>query len=81
MEARMVEKAVFLLREAHVARGRAVQALAEYFPGTAFDDRLRCVHEAWDRVHQGAPALHSVPSQLSEAGTFAAAHERHGRSD
>ncbi|MFB7760285.1 hypothetical protein [Streptomyces xiamenensis] len=77
----MIEKAVFLLREAHVSRGAVIRALAEYFPGTAFDDRTRCVYEAWDQVHQGAPALPSVPSELSEARTFAAAHERHGFSD
>ncbi|RKN42316.1 hypothetical protein [Streptomyces hoynatensis] len=77
MDARMVEKAAFLLREAHVSRQEAVHALLEYFPGTAFEDRLRCVHEAYDIVHLGAVPTYSVSSQVSDARYFAAAHERH----
>ncbi|MDT0309196.1 hypothetical protein RM780_19835 [Streptomyces sp. DSM 44917] len=48
----MVEKAVFLLRYVHASRQEAVHALESYFPGAAFEDRLRCVHEAWDIVRQ-----------------------------
>lgn len=54
MDAAMVAKAVFLVREAHVCREDAVHALAGYFPGAAFEDRMRCVLEAWDLVHAGA---------------------------
>lgn len=74
----MIDKAVFLLREAHVARDEVVHALGEYFPGTAFEDRQRCVMEAWDIVHRGVPQQQLVPSALTDARYFAAAHERHG---
>ncbi|ARQ71276.1 hypothetical protein CAG99_22780 [Streptomyces marincola] len=53
MDARMIEKALFLLCRAHVSRQEAVHALAAYFPGSAFEDRLTCVHEASDTVHRG----------------------------
>ncbi|MDT0346501.1 hypothetical protein [Streptomyces litchfieldiae] len=77
----MVDKAVFLLCQAHMSRQDAVRALAEYFPGTAFEDRLRCVHEAWDIVRRGTPPVESVRSEVSDARYFAAAHERHAFSD
>ncbi|WP_326599520.1 hypothetical protein [Streptomyces sp. NBC_01803] len=41
---------MFLIREVHASRQDAVHALQEYFPGSAFEDRLRCVHEAWDML-------------------------------
>lgn len=81
MDAAMVAKAVFLVREAHASREDAVRALGEYFPGAAFEDRLRCVLEAWDLVHAGVPAGERVSSQLADARYFAAAHERHGFTD
>ncbi|TDC68681.1 hypothetical protein [Streptomyces hainanensis] len=79
----MIEKAVFLVREAHASREAAVHALLEYFPGSAFEDRLRCVHEAWDIVHCGAPPVpaYSARSEVSDARYFAAAHERHAFTD
>ncbi|KAB8168687.1 MULTISPECIES: hypothetical protein [Streptomyces] len=77
----MIDKAVFLLREVRVSREEAVHALARYFHGAAFEDRLRCVHEAWDIVHGPAPIAHAAPSALANAGSFAAAHERHGFTD
>jgi hypothetical protein len=78
----MVEKAVFLLRDAHVSRQEAVHALEEYFPGSAFEDRTHCVHEAWDIAHRGVPAAGvAVTSQLADARYFASAHERHGFTD
>lgn len=81
MDARMIAKAVFLLREAHVARQDVVPALGRYFPGTPFEERVRCAHEAADILHRGAPPCGVVPSQLADAGSFAAAHERHGFTD
>ncbi|RKN06088.1 hypothetical protein D7319_23015 [Streptomyces radicis] len=77
----MVNKAVFLLRRVRVSRQEAVHALVVYFPGTAFEDRLRCVHEAWDIVHGGAEPVESVMSEVSDARYFAAAHERHSFND
>lgn len=81
MDTCMIDKARFLLHEAHVSRQEVVHALKKYFPGTAFEDRLRCVHEAWDIVHNGAPPRVPVPSELADARYFAAAHERHGFTD
>jgi hypothetical protein len=81
MDALMIAKAVFLVREAHVSRQDAVHALAEYFPGAAFEDRLRCVLEAWDIAHAGVPTREMVSSELADARYFAAAHERHGFTD
>ncbi len=78
MDALMIAKAAFLLGEAHVSRQDAVHALAEYFPGAAFDDRVRCVSEAWDIAHGGVPDGVVVASQLADARYFASAHERHG---
>ncbi len=77
----MIEKAAFLIREAHASREEAVHALAGYFPGSAFDDRLRCVHEAYDKVHRGEPVAYVSPSQVSDARYFAAAHRRHAFTD
>ncbi len=54
MDVRMVRKAMFLIREVHASRQDAVHALLEYFPGSAFEDRLRCVHEAWDMLSRSA---------------------------
>lgn len=81
MNAQMVDKATFLLREAHVSRQEAVHALAEYFPGSAFEDRVRCVSEAWDIAHHGVLEEGSVRSELADARYFAAAHARHGFTD
>ncbi|ONK15046.1 hypothetical protein STBA_58590 [Streptomyces sp. MP131-18] len=77
----MIEKAVFLLRQVHSSRQEAVHALAVYFPGAAFEDRLRCVHEAWDIARRGEEPAQSVVSQVSDARYFAAAHERHAFTD
>ncbi|WP_049578866.1 hypothetical protein [Streptomyces sp. SBT349] len=77
----MIDKAVFLLRQVRVSRQEAVHALAVYFPGTAFEDRLRCVHEAWDIVRPGGAPAESVRSEVSDARYFAAAHERHAFND
>jgi hypothetical protein len=81
MDAQMVEQAVFMVRDAHVSRQDAVHALEDYFPGAAFEDRVRCVYEAQDIVRCGEPVAYAVPSQLSDARYFAAAHERHGFTD
>lgn len=77
----MIEKAVFLLRQAHSSREEAVHALAGYFPGAAFEDRLRCVHEAWDITRRNEEPAESVVSQVSDACSFAAAHARHAFTD
>jgi hypothetical protein len=77
----MIEKAVFLLRQVHASRQEAVHALAGYFPASAFEDRMRCVHEAWDIVRRGMPPAESVRSEVADARYFAAAHERHAFTD
>ncbi|MEV1008906.1 hypothetical protein [Streptomyces sp. NPDC049881] len=77
----MIAKSVFLLREVHTSRDETVHALLEYFPGSAFEDRLRCVHEAYDIVHHGALPVYALPSQVSDARYFAAAHARHAFTD
>jgi hypothetical protein len=77
----MVGKALFLISVAHVSREEAVHALRGYFPGSAFEDRVRCVGEAWDIAHRGRPPAYASRSQISDARSFAAAHERHGFTD
>ncbi|MDT0264998.1 hypothetical protein RM844_01710 [Streptomyces sp. DSM 44915] len=81
MDARMIEKAVFLLREAHTSQEETVHALARYFPGSAYEDRVRCTAEAGDLVHVGRPPVTLVASQVADARYFAAAHERHAFGD
>ncbi|MGP4113145.1 hypothetical protein ACTWP5_19805 [Streptomyces sp. 4N509B] len=78
MDALMVAKAVFLVREAHASREDAVHALGGYFPWTAFDDRVQSVNEAWDLVHNGSTSGGIVPSEVADARYFASAHARHG---
>ncbi|WP_062211518.1 hypothetical protein [Streptomyces sp. NBRC 109706] len=77
----MIEKAVFLLREVHTSGEETVHALERYFPGSAYEDRLRCTHEAGDIVHRGRPPVERVPSEVADARYFAAAHERHAFGD
>lgn len=52
MDDQAIDKAVFLLRHAHVSQHDAVKALGDYFPSLAYDDRVRCVQEAWDLNEQ-----------------------------
>ncbi|GAA3888675.1 hypothetical protein [Streptomyces sedi] len=81
MDARMIEKAVFLLREAHTSTTETVHALERYFPGSAHEDRVRCTEEACDLVHGARPPAARVASQIADARYFAAAHERHAFGD
>ncbi|WP_157851616.1 hypothetical protein [Streptomyces monomycini] len=81
MNAAVISKAVFLLRDAHLSPLQARRGLAAYFPGLGMTDRVRHVQAAYDIVSGGRPAPRAKASDLTQPRYFAAAHERHGFTD
>ncbi|MFH8410604.1 hypothetical protein ACH4FX_38420 [Streptomyces sp. NPDC018019] len=81
MNAAVISKAVFLLRDVHLSPQQARRGLAAYFPGMGMADRVRHVQAAYDIVSEGRPARRTKASDLTQPRYFAAAHERHGFTD
>jgi len=57
MEADVLRKAIFLLRDCHESEQQVVTRLKDYFPHLSVGDRERYVGEAWDLVHGIHPAM------------------------
>jgi hypothetical protein len=51
MEADVLRKAIFLLRDCRESEQQVVTRLKDYFPHLSVGDRERYVGEAWDLVH------------------------------
>ncbi|WP_329130308.1 hypothetical protein OG552_06905 [Streptomyces sp. NBC_01476] len=57
MEADVLRKAIFLLRDCHESEQQVVTRLKDYFPELAVGDREMYVSQAWDLVHGTHPAM------------------------
>jgi hypothetical protein len=57
MEADVLRKAIFLLRDCHSSEQQVVNRLKDYFPELTVGDRERYTSEAWDLVHGIHPAM------------------------
>ena len=78
MDAAVISKAVFLLRDAHLSPQQARRGPAAYFPGMGMTERVHHVQAAYGIVSRGRVIRPVKPSELSQPRSFAAAHERHG---
>jgi hypothetical protein len=57
MEADVLRKAIFLLRDCHESEQQVVRRLKDYFPELTVGDREVYVSQAWDLVHGTHPAM------------------------
>jgi hypothetical protein len=57
MEADVLHKAIFLLRDCHESEQQVVTRLKDYFPGLPVADRELYVSQARDLVHGIHPAM------------------------
>lgn len=81
MDAAVIDKAVFLLRDARLSPRQARRSLESYFPGLDMSDSVRHVQAAYDIVSGGRRTNRPRPSAMTQPRYFAAAHERHGFTD
>lgn len=58
MEADILRKAIFLLRDCHESEQQVVTRLKDYFPHLSSGDREMYTSEAWDLMHGTHPATH-----------------------
>ncbi|MEU6123313.1 hypothetical protein [Streptomyces sp. NPDC047123] len=81
MNGAAVDKAVFLMREAHQSPEVARRSLGAYFPRMEFTDRVRHVRAAYAVIQGGRRVVRPRLSELEKPSSFMVAHERHGFTD
>jgi hypothetical protein len=57
MEADVLRKAIFLLRDCRESEQQVVNRLKDYFPELTAGDREMYTSQAWDLVHGTHPAM------------------------
>ncbi|MGH4027641.1 hypothetical protein ACQB60_01750 [Actinomycetota bacterium Odt1-20B] len=73
-----VDKAVFLLREAHQSPWTAQSSLKSYFPGMELNERVSHVRLAYEVIQGGRKVVRPRVSEMQDPRSFMVAHERHG---
>lgn len=81
MNGAAVDKAVFLMREAHQSPEVTRRALKSYFPQMEFVDRVSHVRVAYEVIQGGRKVARPGLSELQKPSAFMVAHERHGFTD
>ncbi|MFC7309168.1 hypothetical protein ACFQVC_33795 [Streptomyces monticola] len=76
-----VDKAVFLLKDAHQSPMDAQRSLKGYYPQMGFTERLDHVRAAYAVIRGGRRVQRPAVSELQQPSSFMVAHERHGFTD
>ncbi|WP_328916880.1 MULTISPECIES: hypothetical protein [unclassified Streptomyces] len=57
MDADILRKAIFLMRDCHESEQQVVSRLKDYFPHLSAGERETYTSQAWDLVHCGHPVV------------------------